>query len=153
MKKLLSTLVILIWFTDPNIKAQPAILFNSKAVLDTQGKESLVIKRLRVSLFRNIDSVYFIDKNKVKRAISKNDIWGYKDKVGTLYRCYEKSYYEIDFIDLIVRYRQTGRFTHLFFSENLDSPIYPYSKKQMKAHLPAELCQKIFANKKYTKSL
>lgn len=100
--------------------------------------------------FSNHLTIKYTDGTNEK--VLKKNIWGYSDSDSLAYR-YDKSFYEIYAIEPVNVYKQTGRFTNVFFSKTLDSGIYKYNKRNLKKYFDEATYQKVLEYKRLSRML
>ena len=132
-------------------KRQPQIFYSSKDFV-TPIEPAKKIKKIYQNLFSSRDHLTIKYADGTKEEVSNKNIWGFRDTYSNVYRFYNKYGYEVYAVDVIIVYKQTGRWTNAFFSKTLDSEIYKYSRSNLKKYLDEATYQKVLENKKLNRN-
>ena len=109
----------------------PKIIFNSRQVADSVCDPD--IKRVGMTFSGNKVMIRY--KNGSKKKISADSVWGIRNRKDYPYRIYNRDYYTLCELRPVYKYsRRVGKSMRYYFSNNLDSAIYPYDEKYLKKH-------------------
>ncbi len=106
----------------------PALLFNRQYPV-TEDSLGVIKKIKSPELGKYIKVVY---SNGRKNKVLKDNLWGFQDRNGRLYRIYNNKTFKIVKQDDIVKYERTLAGTNQYqrrFSSDLDSPLYQTKRK------------------------
>ncbi len=114
------------------LKGCPKLISYSSQIADALCDSS--IKKVELAAFS--ERVIIKYKNGEKRFIPKDSVWGIRRKNDYPSRLFNGYSYQLFQLSPVLKYsRQVGKHALYYFSKGLDSPIYPYEKKQLKDHL------------------
>lgn len=126
MKILFGLLLICCFGTSPAQR----ILYSSRDLIRSDTSQAISAIRphwLAGQLATNITVIY---KNGVKRKVSRDSIWGFKDSDQSIYRSYQGNLYKMEQADNVLMYSSaTSRYLLVRYSKTLDSPLYPTKRK------------------------
>lgn len=109
----------------------PKVIFNSTQITDSVCDPG--IKRIAISFNRNRIKVRYTDGAKI--FFPSDSVWGIRHKNDYPYRLYKGDGYMLYELWPVYKYsRRVGRFSRDYFSNDLDSAIYPYNEKYLRKH-------------------
>ena len=126
--KLIFSVLLLLASCLCSFAQHPALMYNRQHPVteDSVG----VIKRIAAPpLSKKLKVVY---ENGRKRKVLKDDVWGFQDRRGRLFRVYEGAVYRTIIKDDIVKYQRQKPGTNEYqwrYSTDLDSPLYWTKRK------------------------
>lgn len=136
MKQLFTFIVMLflasMLYAQKLITGCPKVLFSSAQVTDSTCDSG--IKDVGLSFNRAKVTIKYKDKS--KKIFSADSVWGLRYKNDYPYRLYKEGLYLLYEVGSIYKYsRRTGRYgQNYFFSNSLDSAIYPYDEMHLRKY-------------------
>lgn len=142
IKSIIRVIIYIVPFTFAGCKTNVAILYNSNDIDKSLNAESFV-KSIRHTL--SGDSMLITNKDKTKKAVSCDSIWGIMYKDRTLYRYYKDQYYFLRQNSSIQIYSQTNAgykssSTSYYFSKSINSEIYSLRWKNIRKQFQNDTC-------------
>ncbi|MBX9853415.1 MAG: hypothetical protein K2X86_16840 [Cytophagaceae bacterium] len=129
---------LMVFVLTTRLKAQkpitgcPKVIFNSAQVTDPACDSG--IKKVGLSFNKNRVMIKYEDKS--KKFYSTDSIWGIRHKNDYPYRLYKGDLYLLYELWPVYKYsKRVGRYGRdYFFSNGLDSALYPYDEKYLRKH-------------------
>lgn len=116
-------------------------------VEDFLTQEGQSVNKVKPALF-NPKILHITDSNGLRKYVSSNSIWGFKNEDGEVYRVYRNDFYRvIEVGPLMVYSHDLGKTQQTCFSVDPARPIIPLSKRALVREAKNNSCMRVIKSK------
>lgn len=108
----------------------PKVIFYSSQLLDSICDSS--IKKIGVAFFSG--KIFVKHQDNSKNIVQADSVWGIRKSDDYPLRLYDGRYYSLYELSPVYKYKTLGKYSKYYFSSTLDSPVYSFSREQLKLH-------------------